>query len=39
MKIGEALKALRLQSGMTQTEMAPDIITESAYLKVERGVH
>ena len=39
MKIGEALKSLRLQSGMTQTEMAADVITESAYSKVERGVH
>ena len=39
MEIGEALKALRLQAGMTQTEMADGIITESAYSKVERNVH
>lgn len=39
MKIGEALKALRLQSGMTQTEMAADVITKFAYSKVERCVH
>ncbi|WP_431462547.1 helix-turn-helix transcriptional regulator [Lactobacillus crispatus] len=39
MKIGEALKSLRLHAGMTQTQMAAGIVTESFYSKVERGVH
>lgn len=39
MTIGEALKQIRLQAGLTQTQMAADIITESFYSKVERGVH
>ena len=39
MTIGEALKSLRLHAGMTQTEMAAGIVTESFYSKVERGVH
>lgn len=38
MTIGEALKSLRLNAGLTQTEMAGDIISESFYSKVERGV-
>ena len=29
MTIGEALKSLRLHAGMTQTEMAAGIVTES----------
>lgn len=39
MTIGEALKALRLKNGLTQTEMAAGLTTESFYSKVERGVH
>lgn len=39
MTIGEALKQIRLQAGLTQTQIAADIITESFYSKVERGVH
>ena len=39
MTIGQALKSLRLHAGMTQTEMAAGIVTESFYSKVERGVH
>lgn len=39
MKIGEALKSLRLHAGMTQTQMAAGIVTESFYSKVEREVH
>lgn len=39
MTIGEALKSLRLHAGMTQTQMAAGIVTESFYSKVERGVH
>ena len=39
MTIGEALKSLRLHAGMTQTEMAAGIVTDSFYSKVERGVH
>ena len=39
MTIGEALKSLRLHAGMTQTEMAAGIVTNSFYSKVERGVH
>lgn len=39
MTIGEALKQIRLQAGLTQTQMAAGLITESFYSKVERGVH
>lgn len=39
MTIGEALKQVRLQAGLTQTQMAAGLITESFYSKVERGVH
>ena len=39
MTIGEALKSLRLHAGMTQTEMAAGIVTESFYSKVERDIH
>lgn len=39
MTIGEALKTLRLKNGLTQTEMAAGLTTESFYSKVERGVH
>lgn len=39
MTIGQALKSLRLHAGMTQTEMAAGIVTDSFYSKVERGVH
>ena len=38
MTIGEALKSLRLHAGMTQTEMAAGIVTESFYSKVERDL-
>lgn len=37
--IGEALKRTRLQAGLTQTEMAAGLVSESFYSKVERGVH
>lgn len=39
MTIGEALKELRLKNGLTQTEMAAGLTTESFYSKVERGIH
>lgn len=39
MTIGEALKHYRLRQGKTQKEMAGDLMTESFYSKVERGVH
>lgn len=39
MTIGEALKQIRKQAGLTQTQMAAGLITESFYSKVERGVH
>ena len=35
MTIGEALKSLRLHAGMTQTQTAAGIVTESFYSKVE----
>lgn len=37
--IGEALKKLRIQAGLTQEEMCDDVISVSAYSKIERGVH
>ncbi|GAA3635193.1 helix-turn-helix transcriptional regulator [Lactobacillus hamsteri] len=39
MTIGEALKSFRLQLGLTQTDMAANLVSESFYSKVERGVH
>ncbi|GAA0192024.1 helix-turn-helix domain-containing protein [Lactobacillus kefiranofaciens] len=39
MTIGEALKSVRLHAGISQTEMAAGIVSESFYSKVERGVH
>lgn len=39
MNIGETLKSMRLHAGLTQTEMAAGIVSESYYSKVERGVH
>ncbi|WP_309252145.1 helix-turn-helix domain-containing protein [Lactobacillus helveticus] len=39
MIIGEALKSVRLHAGISQTEMAAGIVSESFYSKVERGVH
>lgn len=39
MTIGEALKSFRLQLGITQTDMAAGIVSESFYSKVERNVH
>ena len=39
MTIGEALKQIRKQAGLTQTQMTAGLITESFYSKVERGVH
>lgn len=38
MTIGEALKSVRLHAGISQTEMAAGIVSESFYSKVERGV-
>lgn len=37
--IGEQLKKLRLHAGLSQTEMAAGLISESYYSKVERGKH
>ena len=37
MTIGEALKKERKDLGLTQTEMAGNILTKSYYSKVERG--
>ena len=39
MKIGQVLKEYRLHAGLTQTEMAAGLVSESFYSKVERGVH
>ena len=39
MNIGELLKKYRLQLGLTQKEMAQDILTASYYSKVERSEH
>ena len=36
MNIGETLKSMRLHAGLTQTEMAAGIVSESYYSKVER---
>lgn len=38
MTIGEALKSIRLNAGLTQTQMAADVVSESFYSKIERGV-
>ncbi len=34
MRIGEALKSVRLHAGISQTEMAAGIVSESFYSKV-----
>lgn len=39
MTIGELLKVKRKELGLTQTEMAGNILTKSYYSKVERGQH
>lgn len=39
MTVGEALKQLRSQLGLTQEQMAAGIISESYYSKVERDLH
>ncbi len=39
MTIGEALKNIRLHAGLTQKQMAADIVSESFYSRVERDVH
>lgn len=39
MTVGEALKQLRSQLGLTQEQMAGGIISESYYSKVERNLH
>lgn len=39
MTIGEALKYDRITLGLTQTQMAAGLMSESFYSKVERGVH
>lgn len=39
MRIGDALKNLRLQSKLTQQEMASTVMSESFYSKVERNLH
>ena len=37
MTVGEALKQMRLQAGLTQTEMTAGVVSESFYSKIERG--
>lgn len=39
MTIGTALKNIRKQLGLTQSEMASGVISTSFYSKVERGIH
>ena len=39
MTIGELLKQTRQSLGLTQTEMAADIVSTSYYSKVERNIH
>lgn len=39
MQIGKELKKLRLELGLSQTEMVGDILTKSYYSKIERGLH
>lgn len=39
MSIGEALRRVRIQRDLTQTQMGAGIVTESFYSKVERGIH
>ena len=39
MKIGKSLRETRLAAGLTQTEMAAGVASESFYSKVERGIH
>lgn len=39
MTIGEALLNLRKQLGLTQTEMATNVVSTSFYSKVERNIH
>ncbi|MGQ5709171.1 helix-turn-helix domain-containing protein [Lactobacillus sp. PSON] len=39
MTIGEALKSLRLENGLTQKEMTGGLVSESFYSKVENGIH
>lgn len=39
MTIGQALKSLRLHAGLTQEEMAAEIMSVSFYSKVERDIH
>lgn len=37
--IGEALKEVRLQAGLTQKEMCDGVCSVSAYSKIEHGIH
>ena len=37
--IGEVLKEIRVQAGLTQKEMCDGVCSVSAYSKIERGVH
>ncbi|MEK3546170.1 helix-turn-helix transcriptional regulator [Lactobacillus crispatus] len=39
MTIGEALKKERLSLGLTQAQMAGDVLTKSYYSKIERNIH
>lgn len=39
MTIGEALKSVRLEHGLTQKEMVAGFTTESFYSKVEHNIH
>ena len=34
MTVGEALKQMRLQAGLTQTEMTAGVVSESFYSKI-----
>ncbi|MGY3750803.1 helix-turn-helix domain-containing protein [Vagococcus acidifermentans] len=39
MDIGNTLKKIRIERGLSQKEMCHDIVTTSYYSKVERGIH
>lgn len=39
MTIGEALKSYRLHAGLSQKEMAAEVMSQSFYSKVESGMH
>lgn len=39
MEIGQALKSIRKNLHLSQTEMAGNVLTKSYYSKIERGIH